>query len=265
METTNNSQSELIQSLQIRNDNLREQLEERNQRFEQARNEQQERHDQAQKRLADQLRLRDTQRQIEQSNRNAITNAFQRLQGNDPDIDQATATDAYYLSAMETAFTVARLLGYTSETEHVAQELDLAEIWDKVYEATKEHADKNEVERFLVIRESVWRFFDMGIGQHRHPAERQYRDLWKRAVMVAKNAGYCDEFERVAEFVGIPTDFEFTYSGTMRVYVEGWFDVEIEGETTSDVYDVLSGIDISDHYDELEITAEWQEMTLDED
>lgn len=217
------------------------------------------------------VRLRQEQNMIATAQVRGLQSLVERMQGTIGEVDQASKDDVYFLYTMRKVFAVARIKGNLSEAQHVADEMDLNELFQEVlddpqYEVPTREGEDTELTRQRAIRQVIeWNDYSM---RNRHPMEGCYRDLWREASRIAHTAGYCDEFKTIAGWFGIPTDFDFQYTGTVRVHVEGWFDVEVEGETYGDgqpdAWSEIDNVSISDHMDELDITAEWQDYSISE-
>lgn len=228
-------------------------------------------HRQQRERLEQAIRLRQEQNVIARAQVRGLTKLVERQQGTLGEADQATKDDAYFVSVIRRVFGVARIKGNAHEASHVADEMGLTELFDEVmadsaYEVAERDGEDSELTKWRAIRQVVeWSDYSQ---RDRHPMEGCYRDLWKQASRIAQQAGYCDEFQTVAGWFGIPTEFDFRYSGTVRVHVEGWFDVDVEGDTYGDgqpdAWDEISHISIADRMDELEVVAEWQDYTLED-
>jgi len=222
-------------------------------------------------RLESAIRLRQEQNVIARAQVRGLTALIERQQGTIGEVDQASKDDAYFVSTLRRVFAVARIKGNASEARHVADEMGMIDLWhevmaDTAYEVAERDGEDAELTKWRAIRQVVeWSDYSQ---RDRHPMEACYRDLWKQASRIAHQAGYCDEFQTIASRFGIPTDFDFSFSGVVRVHVEGWFDVDVEGDTYGDgqpdAYDEVSHISISDRLDELETSAEWVEYNLED-
>ena len=222
-------------------------------------------------RLETAIRLRQEQNAIANAQVRGLQSLVERMQGTIGEVDQASKDDVYFVYTMRKVFAVARIKGNLSEARHVADEMGLDELFQEVlddsqYETPTRDGEDTELTRWRAIRQVIeWNDYSM---RNRHPMEGCYRDLWKQASRIAHEAGYCDEFKTIAGWFGIPTDFDFRYTGTVRVFVEGWFDVDVEGDTYGDgqpdPYSEIDNVDISDHLNEMDITAEWQDYSIED-
>jgi hypothetical protein len=94
--------------------------------------------------------------------------------------------------------------------------------------------------------------------------------IWRKASRIATNAGFCTEYDRIAEALGLP-DIEFDYSGYVSVRVSAYVSVPVSGTATRseiadgdvdwsiDNSDILSEMDsdsIEWEVDEVEISAD---------
>lgn len=274
--TTNNGHeefgpSELVVALKIENERLATELDERSARHASALEELEADSTRQRQRMESAVRLRQEQNLIANTQVRGLTALVERLNGTIGEIDQADKTDEFFLYTMRKVFAVARIKGNSSEARHVADEMDLMELWEEVmadsqYEVTTRENEDAELTKWRAIRQVIeWNDYSM---RNRHPMEGCYTDLWKQASRIAHQAGYCDEFQTIASWFGVPTSFDFRYSGTVRVYVEGYFDIDVEGDTYGegqpDAYSEIDHVSLRDHMDDLDITAEWQEYSIED-
>ena len=222
-------------------------------------------------RLESAIRLRQEQTSIANAQVRGLHGLIERMSGTIGEVDQASKDDEYFVYTMRRVFAVARIKGNASEAQHIADEMGLFELWEEVmgdsqYEVPSRDGEDTELTRWRAMRQVIeWQDYSM---RSRHPMEGCYTNLWKQASRIAHEAGYCDEFKTIAGWFGIPTDFDFRYSGTVRVFVEGWFDVDVEGDTYGDgqpdAWGEIDNVSISDHLDELDMTAEWQDYSIED-
>jgi hypothetical protein len=271
MDITNNNgheefgPTELVEALRIENRQLTEALESAGDRHSERLEALKLDHQNQLDRLSKLTRLRDSQRAIAEGALLHLRQQAYRQMETIGDVDQATESDGYYLRTVERAFRIGRVLGYSSECRNLAYELELADLWDKV-SSDPQFDITDESERYSKIQ---WILAQARTypDSDRHPMSAEYKSLWRNAFRAAKQAGLCDEYQRIAGYVGIPTDFEMPWTGTVRVYVEGYFDIDVSGDAQDgepDAYDAVSDIDLRDHIGELEITAEFQEVNYDD-
>ena len=107
-------------------------------------------------------------------------------------------------------------------------------------------------------------------GEDIHPADPRVAHIWRKASRIATNAGFCTEYDRIADALGLP-EVEFDYYGTVSVRMSAYVSVPVSGTATraqiSDneidweidndaVLDNLSSYAIEWEVDEVEIEAE---------
>ena len=253
--------SELVQALRFENQRLTNAMETQAEAAREQVEALKESHQEQLDRMARGSRVRDSQRAIADVALAHLRQQAYRQMTTIGDVDQATQEDGYYLRTVERAFQIGRVLGYTAECRSLAHELDLVELWEKVRDS--EQFDLSEdTERYSKI---LWIVSQARTypDSERHPMSAEYRDLWKKAFRAAKQAGLCDEYQRIAGYIGIPTDFEMPWTGTVRVYVEGWFDFEASGDAQDgepDAYEAMDSINLGDYISDMEFTAEFQEI-----
>lgn len=257
--------SELVQTLRFENQRLTEILEEREARASERIQALKDSHQEQLDRMARGSRVRDSQRAIADMALAHLRQQAMRQMATIGDVDQATEEDGYYLRTVERAFQIGRVLGYTSECRTLAHELDLVELWEKVRDdSTYDILD--DAERYSKINWIVGQA-RMYPDSERHPMSAEYRDLWKKAFRISKQVGLCDEYSRIAGYIGVPTDFDMPWTGTVRVYVEGYFDIDVEGNASDgepDAYEAMNSVDLRDYVSDMEFTAEFTEINYED-
>ena len=83
------------------------------------------------------------------------------------------------------------------------------------------------------------------------PNDPRLAHIWEKAHRIATHAGFCSEYERIAEALGVPTDHEADYSGTVDVYVSG-FTVSVPVSGSAYISEIKNG-DIDPH-------VEWSDI-----
>jgi hypothetical protein len=119
---------------------------------------------------------------------------------------------------------------------------------------------KRQVERFEVLaerykeratqaEEEKARALASVEGGPIHPDDPRVQHIWEKAYRIATNAGFCQEFDRIAEALGIPAQ-EVDYEGYVTVTYSGTVSLPISGRALrSEIEDgeiVHSNIDSSD-------------------
>lgn len=93
------------------------------------------------------------------------------------------------------------------------------------------------------------------------PQDPRVAHIWRKAARIATHAGFCTEYDRIAESLGIP-EVEFDYSGYVSVRVSAYVSVPVSGTATRTEIadgDVDWSIDNSDILSELDSdTIEWE-------
>ncbi len=94
--------------------------------------------------------------------------------------------------------------------------------------------------------------------------------IWRKAARIATGAGFCTEYDRIADALGIP-EVEFDYSGYVSVRVSAYVSVPVSGTATrqeiadgdvdwsidnDDIVSELDGDSIEWEVDEVDISAE---------
>lgn len=255
----------MVQALQASVERLQAELDESRVRHEARVNELQENHQAQLDRMSNQTRYRDLQRGLAELARRQLMEHAKRQAGTIGEVDQATRDDGYYLRTVKRAFEIARVLGFGGEASQLAYELDHEDIWEEVRNDDSLLMD-GELERQRKVHDIVAMAGRYPDGD-RHPMSAEYSSLWREAFKKAKQAGLCDQYDTIAGYLGIPTEFELSWSGTVRVYVDGWFEFDTSGDAqygTPDANDELDGIDIGRYIDQLDVTAEFTELTYED-
>jgi hypothetical protein len=98
-------------------------------------------------------------------------------------------------------------------------------------------------------------------GEDIHPSDPRVAHIWRKASRLATSAGFCTEYDKIAEGLGIP-EVEFDYSGYVSVRVSAYVSVPVSGTATRrDIADgdVEWSIDESDILEEMNSdTIEWE-------
>lgn len=222
-----------------------------------------ERHREQLDRMSENHRVQQLRQRIENTQRQAL----ERLTSDYADklantVDPATTNDPFYRNTLHRAFTIARLLGYRAEALQLADRLDESELYRETGADLSE--PENDRERYEAIAQIADRQIWSEAG--RHAREPQYRALWEQVFRHSKQMGLCGEYERVASFLGVPTDFEVNWSGTVRVDLSATVYVEASGQgdaETPDPWDYAHDFSTSDIEWEVE-SAEWSEWEIEE-
>lgn len=255
------SQSEMVRALQANVERLQAELDEsrvrHEARIEELTNDQRVQLD----RMSHQTRHRDLQRMLADTARRQLMEHAKRQAVTIGEVDQATRDDEYYLRTVKRAFEIARVLGYGGEASQLAVELDHEDIWESVRsdDSLLIDGEADKIRKVLDIVSMAGRYPD----GDRHPMSAEYQSLWREAFKKAKQAGLCDQYDIVAGYLGIPTEFELAWSGTVRVYVDGWFEFDTSGDAqwgTPDANDELDGVDIGEYAHQLDISAEFVDL-----
>jgi hypothetical protein len=98
-------------------------------------------------------------------------------------------------------------------------------------------------------------------GEDIHPSDPRVAHIWRKASRIATSNGYCTEYDKIAEALGLP-EVEFDYSGYVSVRVSAYVSVPVSGTATRrDIADgeVEWSIDESDIIEEMNSdTIEWE-------
>jgi hypothetical protein len=101
------------------------------------------------------------------------------------------------------------------------------------------------------------------------PKDPRVAHIWRKAARIATGAGFCTEYDRIADALGLP-EVEFDYSGYVSVRVTAYVSVPVSGTATrqeiadgevdwsidnDDIVSELDGDSIEWEVDEVEISA----------
>jgi hypothetical protein len=75
-------------------------------------------------------------------------------------------------------------------------------------------------------------------GEDIHPSDPRVMHIWRKASRIATTQGFCAEYDRIAEALGIP-DIEIAYTGYISVSYSGTVSVPVSG--TADRSDIANG------------------------
>lgn len=93
------------------------------------------------------------------------------------------------------------------------------------------------------------------------PKDPRVAHIWRKASRIATSAGFCTEYDRIADALGLP-EIEFDYDGYVSVRVSAYVSVPVSGTATrSEIADgdldwSISNSDILDEIDS--DTIEWE-------
>ena len=190
--------------------------------------------------------------------REALRQALQEAHG---DKAPFTADSDEVAPLLVKAFRVARLIGHNQEGYAVAEGLNVLHLWEQ--SSNTERSTGTIDERNAEIGALVER-----TTEPIHPLDPRAQAVWKQAHAIAQSAGMCEEFETVAEHVGIPTDFEFKYEGYVNVRFNGYASIPVSGWATraqirnGEAYEIDS-TDVVEHADHYNIDWEIDEEEID--
>ena len=101
------------------------------------------------------------------------------------------------------------------------------------------------------------------------PKDPRVAHIWRKAARIATGAGFCTEYDRIADALGLP-EVEFDYSGYVSVRVSAYVSVPVSGTATrqeiadgevdwsidnDDIVSELDGDSIEWEVDEVDISA----------
>lgn len=266
MDTTQNNPGELVEALQTRVAQLEEELTTTRQNardtLEQFQNTTQQRETDIRNRFSEIVQTERKQRAREErkreADRQALKEALGYLHADKPPLD---VEDARVTAILERAFRLAILLGYRSEARLIADAIGQGDKFDKANEEPEPDNDERKLALIETLETQTYAV---------HPLDPRLEPIWREAIRSAQRAGMCAEFETVAERVGIPTDYQFRYSGALEISVSGTVTHYVEGYATREeirdgVGNYMDEFDLADHIHELDWEIESEEIEFEDD
>lgn len=153
---------------------------------------------------------------------------------------------------------------------------DVGEAWQKIRDTDRESQRANEsAQRWQGLAEQAESekrraLESVNGGENIHPEDPRVRHIWEKAHRIATTQGFCQEYDRIAEALGIP-ELAIDYSGSVRVNFSGSVTIPIsgmatrqeiqDGDVTADIdaSEVISNIDAYDldySIEEIEVEAD---------
>jgi hypothetical protein len=68
-------------------------------------------------------------------------------------------------------------------------------------------------------------------GENIDPKDPRVAHIWRKASRIATSAGFCTEYDRIADALGLP-EVEFDYDGSVSVRVSAYVTVPVSGTAT---------------------------------
>lgn len=98
-------------------------------------------------------------------------------------------------------------------------------------EAWKEQAERAEERTRQAEADKAEALASVAGSDNIHPEDPRVLHIWEKAHRIATSAGFCSEYDRIAEALGVP-DLEQDYSGTAEVRFRGTVNVPISGRAS---------------------------------
>ena len=108
-----------------------------------------------------------------------------------------------------------------TEVTHLRRQV---EAWKASADLAQQRADKAEADK-AELKASVEG------AENIHPEDPRVLHIWEKAHRIASGAGFCSEYDRIAEALGIP-DLEQDYSGYVEVNFSGTVSVPVSGRAS---------------------------------
>jgi len=116
-------------------------------------------------------------------------------------------------------------------------ETDQGKAWTEVADMKRQvERATNQVERAMerakqaeASAERAWESVNGSLDID--PRDPRVAHIWRKAARIASHAGFCTEYDRIADALGIP-EVEFDYSGYVSVRVSAYVSVPVSGTAT---------------------------------
>ena len=108
-----------------------------------------------------------------------------------------------------------------TEVQHMTRQV---EAWKAQAERADERTTRAEAEKAEALA-------SVAGGDNIHPEDPRVLHIWEKAHRIASGAGFCSEYDRIAEALGVP-DLEQDYEGYAEVHFSGTVSVPISGRAT---------------------------------
>jgi hypothetical protein len=136
-----------------------------------------------------------------------------------------------------------------TEVEHMKRQV---EAWQAQAERAEARATQAEADKAEALA-------SVAGGDNIHPEDPRVLHIWEKAHRIASGAGFCSEYDRIAEALGVP-DLEQDYSGTVEVSFSGTVTVPVSGRASR--REIAEG-DIEPDFDTSEIIENIDTYNLD--
>lgn len=108
-----------------------------------------------------------------------------------------------------------------TEVEHMKRQV----------EAWKAQAERADARALSAENDKAEALASVAGGDNIHPEDPRVLHIWEKAHRIASGAGFCSEYDRIAEALGIP-DLEQEYSGYVEVSFSGTVSIPVSGTGT---------------------------------
>jgi hypothetical protein len=98
-------------------------------------------------------------------------------------------------------------------------------------EAWKAQAERAEERTTRAEADKAEALASVAGGDNIHPDDPRVLHIWEKAHRIATGAGFCSEYDRIAEALGVP-DLEQDYEGYAEVHFSGTVSVPISGRAS---------------------------------
>jgi hypothetical protein len=179
-----------------------------------------------------------------QQEREVIKTALAKVYDGQPEF---TLESPEIQAILRKAFRIGKLVGFRSEVAGLAERLGIPELWEDLRELGDDWDDETKRQQIEVAIMNA---------NEIHPLDPRAENVWRKCTAIASSMGLCHEYENVAERLGIPTDFEQSYSGYIEVSFTGYASVPVEGlanrrDFENGYVDFLTDFDVSDYADQV--------------
>lgn len=170
------------------------------------------------------------------------------------DKEEFTLESPEILAILKRALRIGHLIGFRSEVSGMAERLGLYEFYrdevSNIDRPTEQEAIDNAIGEQVIAHSEI------------HPLDPRAQSVWRKCAMASAEMGLCSEYERVAEKLGIPTDFELDYDGWVEVSFSGYARIPVSGTAVRggdgdgvSSYDLLENVDMTEF---IRDNVEWE-------
>jgi hypothetical protein len=142
---------------------------------------------------------------------------------------------------------------------------DQGRAWSEVHDMTRQvetwktQAERAEERARQAEADKAEALASVNGGENIHPEDPRVLHIWEKAHRIASAGGFCSEYDRIAEALGVP-DMEMDYCGSVEVSFSGTVSIPVSGRASR--REIAEG-DIDPDFDLSEIVENIDTYNLD--